>query len=166
MTENSGKVNEIKFSTGVVLTAKQVSTMMMTKMLRSFGGEPTPPTVFDKDRGENISNPDDPKFKKEHSEWQLTIGDLMTDRMIVLGTSLKSSPKDFQKIDDKEWREELEVLEMSVGEGKERYLNWVKYVAAPTGEDITSIVNIVGGLSGIPETEVDASVQSFRSDEE
>lgn len=153
----------ITLSTGVILKASRVPNMIFPEVMGRFK-RPEVPTVFIEDLGREEKNPDDPRYKEEYNDWQTSLSLAIVDTMIVLGTEVQSLPKGFDKHTDDRWTMKLRVLGIDPGTDEmKRYLLWVKYVAAPTDEDITRIMEGVGGLSGVTEDSVNEAIGQFRN---
>jgi hypothetical protein len=136
-------------STGVELEALVVPPMLLTDI-----------AVEAVDRDEE--NPDDPVFKEALSNWQAGVLIDLNNAYILVGTRLVSKPDGLPGWDDADWLDEMKLLGRRVGSRRQRYLAWIKYVAAPTGEDITLIVREVGRLSGVSERDVQESIDGFQ----
>jgi hypothetical protein len=89
---------------------------------------------------------------------------LYGDIMIAEGTEINSMPKGFPGPDDETWLARMKFYGRPVNDQFQRYLMWVKYVAAPNQDtDYKLIMDQVGRLSGAREEDVAEAVESFRS---
>ena len=156
----------IVLSTGVVLKARAVSTLVITDLTRRLT-KPTVPTVYNKDIGRDEENPFSPEYVGKMEKWEADVSSGMIDTFILLGTELVSIPKGMPGADGKEWREDMELLGIEISSSKKHsYLLWIKYVAAPSQNDISEIITAVSRLSGVIEEDVDEAVDTFPGDAE
>jgi len=155
----------IHLSTSVVLAPKPVSTMIFGSIVKKFV-KPKPPVTYNEDTGRKEANLSDPLYLQETSEWENNTAFSIVDAMILLGTEIVSVPENFEGPVGNTWLEELSLIGIelkNIDSVKERYLNWVKHIAAPKTEDINEIMKKVGKLSGVSEEDVDSAVEKFRS---
>jgi len=169
-------LNTVKVSTGVVFGVKPVPQFTMSDIRREFK-EPQVPTWYNKDTGRKEPNPDDPKYKKEYNDYIVGLSMAVIDVMILMGTFVKSVPKDFPAPDSEAWSNELRAIlrargwsrdEISELSQEERYVFWVKYRAAAGGAyesgegDINQLTLAIGRLSGVAEEDVKDAADNFR----
>lgn len=152
--------NAITLSTGVVLKGKQVPPLLLIKIITS-SPRPKVPVYMDKNMGREMENPDDPDYQERVKAWKMEQSNMTLNALILLGTELVSVPKKFPGPDEKDWMEEYQLLGIPMlPENKSwRYLTWLTYKAAPGSDDLDKIKEVVGRLSGIPESKVDAAEQ-------
>jgi hypothetical protein len=150
-------------STGVELEALVVPPMLLTDIAgEAMRERPRPPVTYVEAVDRDEENPDDPVFKEALSNWQAGVLIDLNNAYILVGTRLVSKPDGLPGWDDADWLDEMKLLGRRVGSRRQRYLAWIKYVAAPTGEDITLIVREVGRLSGVSERDVQESIDGFQ----
>lgn len=153
--------NTVTLSTGVVLRGKLVPPAMLIKIMAEFP-RPRPPIWKDPIMGREMENPDDPEFLDQITSWKMEYSDATLNVMILMGTELVSTPKGFPGPQSEKWLQEYRVLGLKMEADNEswRYLNWIKFKAAPSAEDLNLIKEVVGKLSGVPEQSV-AAAESF-----
>lgn len=152
----------IHLSNGVVLRPSRVPTMVFPEVMKRYP-RPTPPRVFIEDLGREEENPGDPEYIAKLQTYNSELGIAMVDVMIVLGTEFVSAPKDFPKISDSKWASKLKAAGFSgIDDPSQRYLMWVKYVAAVDDSDLNAIMEGVGRLSGVSEQDVSEAITNFR----
>lgn len=145
----------IRLSTGVVLVAKPANPFVMLTVM-SMHPRPEPPRVFIEVMGRQVENLDDPDYIGRVKAWQQEQSAATLDAMILYGTELRDVPKGFPKPDSDEWLKKYHILKLeSDPDNKDwRYLTWVKFVAIQSLEDLDTIKNVVGKLSGVREADV------------
>lgn len=157
--------NTITLSTGVVLKGKQVPPLAIIRIMSAFP-RPKPPVYMSKTMGREMENPDDPDYIERIKSWQIDSSNAILNALILLGTELVSKPKKMTGPDDDDWLDEYRMLssEMLPQNRSWRYLTWVTFKAAVNEKDIELIKEVVGGLSGVPESEVKSAEQFPGSD--
>ena len=150
----------ITLSTGVVLRGRQVPPLILVKLLAAFP-RPKIPTWISPTMGREMENPSDPDYIDRVNAWKTESSNVMLNALILLGTELVSVPKKMPGPDNKDWQDEYQILGIPMTpENKNwRYLTWITFKAAPDIEDLNLIKEVVGRLSGIPETKVEAAEQ-------
>jgi len=152
------EVNIIKLSTGVVLRGKQIPPLVLVKIISAFP-RPKIPTWYNPTMGREMENPDDPGYLERVTAWKAESGSVTLNAIILLGTELVSVPKKMPGPETKDWLEEYQLLGVPVyPENKNwRYLTWLTFKAAPEVGDLDLIKEVVGRLSGISESKVEAA---------
>ena len=165
--DTSGQKDDhlITLSTDVVLRAKQASPSMMIRVMTARE-RPQPPTVFMQAMGREMENPDDPDYIARVQAWEMNYNNSMLNALIGLGTELVSKPKGMQGPNDKAWVEDYKAFGLPVHPESPswRYITWIMYLAAPLDTDITQIGEVVKGLSGVREADVQSAETFPRSD--
>lgn len=162
LTKKNGKEANaevtITLSTGVVLRGKQVPPLGFVAVLANFP-RPKPPMWKDPNMGRMMENPDDPDYISRVQSWQTEYADATLNVMVVYGTEIVNIPKGMSKPSDKRWLERYQMTGLQVHEENEdwRYLTWIKFEAAVTVDDLNKIKKVVGELSGVPESAVQAA---------
>lgn len=169
-------LNEVEVSTGVIFGVKEVPQYIMTDIRREFK-EPDVPTWYNKDTGRKEPNPDDPEYKRRYNDYIIGMSMAVIDVMILMGTYVVSIPKNIPAPDSDAWKSELAAILRARGWGREeiaelsseeRYVFWVKYRGAPSGEvagedtDINKLTLAIGRLSGVAEEDVRDATENFR----
>lgn len=158
VVEQGDDDNTITLSTGVVLRGKQAPPLALIRIMGSFP-RPKPPVYFAKNMGREMENPDDPDYIERVRAWQMDSSNAMLNALILLGTELVSKPKKMEGPDDDGWLEEYRLLstEMLPQNKSWRYLTWITFKAAINEKDLNLIKEVVGRLSGVPESKVKAA---------
>lgn len=160
MVDKKAKIEEtlIALSSGVVLKAVPASPFVLLAVSVKRP-RPEAPEVFMENIGKTIINEQDPEHIERVKEWQKLQSNDMLDALILYGTKLKSTPKDFPGPKSDAWLDKFSLLEIkTVPENQDwRYLAWVKYVAIQTTEDLDVLKDAVGAISGVREADVKAA---------
>lgn len=90
--QKQAESNEIRLSTGVILTAKQANPNVLIRIMTAVP-RPKPPVYFDEMMGREMENPDHPDYKKQVDAWEMQYNNGMLNALVGLGTELKSLPK-------------------------------------------------------------------------
>lgn len=154
--QDGQEVPTLKLSTGVVLKLKKFSFMRVQSILSKFK-DPEIPLVYDKERGRDLRNPDDPTYLAKKAEVETERMMAVVDAIAVFGTDIESVPNGFPLPSDDSWIDELEFVNVvTVDRTSElaRKLNWIKYVAVRDPEDLVKIANEFGVQMGTAEKEV------------
>ncbi len=159
--------NLIHLSTGVVLRGRMAPPLILMQVMSAFP-RPKPPVVFIKDMGREMENADDPDYLDRLKDWRTEQSSAMLVALIATGTELYQKPKGMAGPDDKEWLDEYALLNLPMlRENKAwRYLRWVQFKAATAAEDTQKIMEVVGRLSGVPESAAKTAEQFPGRDQE
>ena len=151
----------ITLSTGVVLRGKQVPPLLLVKMMAA-NPRPKVPVYMNKTMGREMENPDDPDYIDRIKSWKVETSNITINALLLLGTELVSFPKKMPGPDNDAWLEEYQLLGLPMFPGNKswRYLTWLTYKAAPAASDLKVVKEVVGRLSGVPESSV-ASAEEF-----
>lgn len=153
---------EIELSSGVRLKLKPVSKHFIYGVTATFE-PPQVPLVHIDGKKRPIENPDDPDYQEAVDHWIADVANASTDVVLLRGTEILFKPDDLSGPDDPDWIEELEVLDVPLIENKRaRYLFWLKAIAAPTDDDIRNLMEALGRLTGVSESDVADAVERFR----
>jgi hypothetical protein len=156
----------ISLSTGIILKPVRVPNMIFPEIMSRFE-QPKVPRVFVEDLGREEENPSDPDYISATNTYQVNLSKAIVDTMIILGTEVHSIPEGMDDEAGSKWLKKLKVLNINPGDDEVlRYLYWVKFYAAPSEEDIQKIMEGVGQLTGVSETEVKEAVSQFRDNPE
>lgn len=158
----AGKDSFISLSTGVILKPIRVPNMLFPEIMSRFE-RPKAPRVFIADLGREEENAADPDYISKLSTWQSEFTKAIVDAMIILGTEIEFIPEEIEKQDSEKWLRKLSALRINPKGEEERYLLWIKMIAAPTDTDIQLIMEKVGQLSGVSEADVSDAVEQFRN---
>lgn len=154
----------IHLSTGVVLRGKMVNPVTYISIAAMFP-RPKPPIYHNKTMGRDMENPQDPDYIARVQAHQIEQGNAIVTFLILEGTEIVSKPPDMpgplpdKKRKEKDWLDRYSLLGLPMlPENPEwRYLTWVKTVACVGQEDLKSIQEVVGRLSGVSKTDVRAA---------
>lgn len=165
----------IRLTTGVVLRGRKISPSLLIEVITSKA-RPKPPTYHNEKMGRTMENVDDPDYIERVQAYKYEQAGALVTVMILMGTEIVSIPAEMEgphpqviltgrgKEKKEEtvwprWLEEYELLNLPMRPDSVswRYLTWVKFRAAPEDEDMKLIQEVVGRLSGIRETDVQAA---------
>ncbi len=153
---------EVTFSSGVVLELRPVPKNFIYQVTAQFH-PPEVPTVWLEKKQRHEENPNDPRYITEMELYAVEVANAATDASILRGSKAKSIPDDIPGPDAKEWVEEMELLGLPlVDSSRARYLAWVKGIACPLDNDILSLLEALGRLTGVAESDVLDAVRKFR----
>jgi len=156
---------KVTLSTGVVLELSPPSPWAFMAAQRKIQADkPKPPLYLNEEKGREEENEGDPAYVAALSLWEKELIEYLYDVGIATGTRVIESPiptSDSEELDDL-----LEVLRITPATGKKaRYLQWLKYWAAPTSKDIQVILEPLLRMMGTPEADVAQATELFRGDE-
>ena len=159
-------MEKVTLSTGVVLELHAPSQWAFIEAQRQLANrKPEPPKVFNEEKGREEPNENDPDFAKAISQWERDLVEQLYDIGIVTGTKLLE-PVPIPGPDSEDMNDLLSVLRIEPAKGQRaRYLQWLKYMAAPTAEDITAIITPLLRIMGTSEADVARATESFRGGE-
>jgi hypothetical protein len=152
-------------STGVVLKPTRVPSMVFPELMSRME-RPKPPRVFIEDIGREEENPADPDYQSRLEIFNAEYTKAIIDTMIILGTEVVYVPDNVAKETDTRWTLKIKALGIVPTDEIQRYLLWVKFVAATDNKDIEAIMREVGRLSGVSEEDVSEAVETFRDNPE
>lgn len=157
--------NILTLSTGVKLELFKPSLLAIREVERQVNAnKPKPPEIYLEDKERSEENPDDPDYINELNAWQADGTERQFSIALVTGSKINYVPNDIPGLDSEEWHGILSVVNVPLGKStQERYIQWTKYVAAPTAMDFGSILIRLLSLVGVREEEVAEAVESFRS---
>jgi hypothetical protein len=155
----------VELSTGVKLRIRALSPFVIQKIKNRMEPErPKVPTKFIAEDNRTIEIPEDPEYQRALEAFADKRTEAVMDGAMLLGTEFESAPEGFDSPSDNGWLQRLAVLGFDPPKSdEERYLQWVKYIAAPTASDIEIINEAVFKMIGVSEAEVAAAAASFRS---
>jgi hypothetical protein len=162
--ETKAKLDSITLSNGIVLKLKAVPPLAMREAAISVP-QPKVPVVFVESLGRAEENPNDPDYARALTRWENDQVFRVADVLMLLGTSVESVPEGYQRPEDEEWFEELEVLGLAV-DGSNRHkrrLAWLRMYAFTSERDIAATMAAITALSGTTEVEVGRAAAAFRN---
>ena len=152
----------VDLSTGVRLKIRPVPRHFLYEVSRRFV-RPKPPMV-DVGKGRLEENSGDPDYAEALERYLGDVATAGTDAALLFGTEIDQIPDNVLEPNDKEFIEQMEILGLErLDSEKARYLYWVKSVAAPLTNDINTLLEELGRLSGVAESDVEDAVSRFRS---
>lgn len=153
-------------ASGVVLKVKKVSPLLLRRAVQKVT-KPVIPVFHDEDRGRDIENPNDPDYLAALAEYESSQGYASLDMMILMGTELISVPEGMDRPEDTDWVELLRVggIDPDISSDHARYLSWMQLIAITDMADVQSIAMAVARKTAVREVDVQASLDSFRSNE-
>jgi hypothetical protein len=154
---------ELVLSTGVKLRILKVAPVLLSDIVgEQMKFRPKPPVNYIESLGREEENPDDPDYIEALNNWNAMILLDINNAYVLKGTEVISKPKKFPGPDDPDFLDEMRILGRPVETNRQKYLVWIKYVAAPTEEDTAAIVREVGRLTGVSEAEVEEAIEGFQ----
>lgn len=154
----------ITVSTGVKFRLKRPALFAVQAVEKQMEPQrPAIPVVFVEAKGRQEENPLDPAYLAAMTRFQSAVVERQYDAVLATGTVVESVPDGVPSQDDETWVEMLDAIGITVAAGKTaRYLQWVKYVAAPSGHDLQLLLPALLKLLGATEDEVAEAVDTFR----
>jgi hypothetical protein len=163
---SDSKNDLITVSTGVVFRMREPSTWAITEVIRQMAAiKPQPPIIHDPDRGRDEPNDADPDYQAALATWGDRELERKYDVVIATGTKVEYIPEGIPSPDSAEWLDVLTAVGLPQPENMseiERYIRWVKYVAAPSQGDWISLILRITPKAGTAEREVSAVAATFR----
>lgn len=158
----------ITLSSGVVLRRGQPAVWAITEVERQMAPErPKPPMLENPDRGRAEPNEADPDYQDALADWGTRVMERRYQVIIATSTRIERIPEGVPDPYDPQWVEMLAALGIACPADmteSERYLRWVKFVAAPANEDWLALYAGVPRQIGVPEEDVAAAQETFRRD--
>lgn len=160
--------NILTLSTGVKLEVFKPVLLVIREVERQINAsKPQPPKIWREDKETHEENPNSPEYLEALQAWQADGIERQFGIAVITGTKINFVPENIPALESEDWQGVLSILGSELGKTKqERYLQWIKYVAAPDTLDFFSITARVMSLLGIKEEEVASAVETFRSDAE
>ncbi len=157
----------VTVSTGVVFRIRDVPTMALQRVNEEHEGQkPGVPKVYYAAKEKDIDNPDDPDYIKAVDKWNDELIEKMMDAVFVLGLEVVGVPESFPTMGEQLWAKKLKVAGTEVAtEPEARFVDWVKYCAAPKPEDLTALFMACSRNAGVTEDDVASAAKSFPSGE-
>lgn len=159
---------ELTVSTGVVFRLRTPSAWAQTNVQRQMARtQPQPPIVHIEEKGRDEPNPADPAYLEALGQHELTLRERLYEVTIATGTEVLSVPDGFPTVEDESWRKTLLGAGVELSDNPDRrYIEWVKYCAAPANEDWLRLYSPLLRRVGTPEEDVAEATKTFRRDEE
>jgi len=134
----------IHLSTGVVLSPRKISPFIFQEVANKFK-EPEVPVVWVENKQRNEPNPMHPEYLKAKEMVEVNRSMATIDATIALGTKLELCPQDVPAPESEDWLDDLEAAGIVIDRKnvRLRYRTWVKYMAAPTVDDVQIIISKV-----------------------
>lgn len=152
----------ITLSTGVVVQPQAVSPFVINAAMARIE-KPKVPRQMIEGKGREEENPMHPDYLAAMEHYEAERGRVSQEAMLMLGLEVLTIPQGFQKPEDTEWTEELEMLGVEVSpNGRRRKLDWLRFWAMRGVSDLERVATAVSRLSGVPEVEVQKAADSFR----
>jgi len=154
---------ELVLSTGVKIRILAVSPVLMSDIVgEAMKYRPKPPTNYIESLGREEENPSDPDYVEALNNWNGMVLLDVNNAYVLKGTEVIEMPNGFPDSDDPSFLDDMRILNRPIDTPRQRYLAWIKYVAAPLGEDTAAIVREVGRLTGVSEVEVEEAIEGFQ----
>jgi len=154
-----GNKETVILSTGVILELKEIPPMIMQEINKQAQkNKPKVPVVEIAEKGRKEENPNDPDYQRDMQLWEADLALKGIDGAILYGTSVSHVPDEIPKLEDVSWSEDIEIVGLDVPiKGKGRYLSWIKFVAAPTTEDLEILMTACTNMVGVTDRDWETS---------
>lgn len=158
---------EITLSTGVTLSLHAPPAWALQKVQDQMALErPVVPQVYIEDKERSEDNPDDPRYVQALQSHQMRLTERLYDVSLMLGAAVAFVPPSIPTVGSEAWSSKLEAVGIPIEvDADKRWLQWIKYVAAPTNVDWTRLLAELLELVGTKEEDVAAALAMFRGDE-
>lgn len=175
--DDSPPVESYTTAIGVVLRFKPVPPFILSQAATRVP-KPEPPQVWIESKQQHEPNPASPHYQQMLNDWREEGIEAGVRVALILGTEVAEIPDGVPSWDDEAWvdqlREAASVVEGATGEAwqgpeigepgtKRRYLDWLRYYALASEEDLFSVSRIVTHVGVLTEEELTRAVDSFRS---
>ena len=175
------RVESLTLGNGVVLRIKTVPPHAMRAAARSVA-QPTPPRVWIATKGTDKNdpndrgweeNPDDPDYRLALQAWMIDSDEAALRVGLLLGTDIISLPEGIHAPQSDEWIDEVEgVFAVATPDAdmpkmrrepfNARYLDWLRYYAIPSDEDLFMLTRLVMATSVVTEEVLRDALAAFR----
>lgn len=159
--------DRVELSNGIVLKLRRVAPLVVREATVRVE-KPRPPTVYREDKQREEENPADPDYLEAMEAYDEKTSKAAIDAILLLGTEPVEIPEGVSKPEDSDWVEVLDYLGITLNleDPRTRYLAWLRFYAMASADDIEKAIGGPMLLSGVSESEVRESLDSFRSDGE
>jgi hypothetical protein len=165
--DENGSVGIVTLSSGVVLKIKPVSPLLLLRLASRYE-EPQVPMAMDDTMGRETPNPLDPDYLAAKKAYDLRLTQAMVDGFVMYGTELESAPEEIGTPDEDRWVNMLKAVGEETDPENEfwRYMTWIETQAIKSDDDMKSLIEEVGRMSGVSERDVNAAADNFRGSKE
>lgn len=172
-------IETIELANRVVLRVRPVASFLLREAARAVP-EPQPPRVWIASRGTDRDdpadpgweeNPDSPSFKQRYAEY-LIDSDLASLKVaLIMGTTIEYLPDGIWPPSNEKWIKEIEDAASFADitppvirrePEKARYLDWLRFYAVPSEDDIFRLTRLVTSGTLVTEEALADSLASFR----
>jgi hypothetical protein len=145
----------VVLSNGVTLATRKIPPGVWMAFYDELNASaPKPPTVIIEATGTEEENRDDPDYLEALQRHNVKRAALISDILLLKGTSLVKVPKEIQDVQSN-WDEELIALGKDIPRsGPKRYLIWLKTVAISDNADMEKVLAAVSRKVGVSEDKV------------
>lgn len=155
--------NIITLSSGVKIRLKPVNQHFIFQVMSKFK-PPKVPVIHDKKKGRDEENPNDPDYQNALEQYVADQAQAGNDTCLLRGIDVVETPKGFMKHDSAQWKEEMEILGIPTDSERLCYLSWLKAIAIPTHEELNTVLEGIGRLTGVTEADIASAAEGFRGD--
>lgn len=156
---------KITMSTGVVFRVLDIPLMVIDSInKKAREGKPKVPVQHIEDKCREEENPNDPDYIKALQDWEVELNEKIIDATLILGVELDKLPGGFPKPKDKSWSDKLKKIDIEIP--GDRFLTWIKCCAAPTVEDMNSLILACSRNIGVTEEDLADAANLFRDSKE
>lgn len=154
----------VTLSNGIVLKIKAVPPFLVRAAVTRLE-RPKIPVFHNEEKGRTEPNPGDPAYLDALEEYEAQSTEVGTNVLLVAGTEVDSVPEGCYTLEDGGWKEMAEYfgIEVATEEPKTNYLNYLKWYALSSAEDLVTVLRPLMVMTGLTEEEVRKAADGFRS---
>lgn len=154
----------VELSNGIRVRVNRISPLLLNDLRKRYK-RPKPPMVHNSDIGRDEVNYNDPQYSEALTDYEEAVSVGMIDIFILMGTKVEPEV-DYELV--KEKLEDIIYLgyDVDLNKKKAMYLAYMKYIVLANSEDLQKIMDGIGRLTGVAETDVATAVDNFRSKSE
>lgn len=154
----------VTLSNGIVLKVKPVPPFLVRAAVTKLE-KPKIPFFHNDEKGRDEPNPSDPAYLDDLEEYEEQTTEVGTNVLLVAGTEVAEVPEGCYGPDDQSWKELAEFFEIEVNTDKPmaNYLNYLKWYALASAEDLVAVLRPLMIMTGLTEEEVQKAAEGFRS---
>lgn len=171
-TAQQTRLETLELTNGIVLRFRPVAPLFMREAARGVPKPEVPKVEITREGREPRfeENPDDPTYQQAMLDWYAESEEAGLIAGLIMGTTVESVPEGWDLPEADGWIEQLRFASEATGRPIElhpeplarRYLDWLRYYAIPSEEDLFRVTRVITSATGISEAELVEAVNSFR----
>jgi hypothetical protein len=173
------EVQTVELANRIILRVHPVASHLIREAARRVP-EPAVPRHWVESRGKDRDdpndpgweeNPDSPTYKRAYAEWAIT-SDLAAYKVaLILGTRIEHIPEGLDRPESDTWIEDIRAAAAAAGieppevrtePPQARYLDWLRFYAIPSEDDIFRLSKLITSGSFVTEEALADSLDTFR----